>query len=90
MFVVYDEETVRRLAEDQAVAHLPAPTQASYTLFPRLGSGERERIRARLLAEGFDGALVTRLVGVDRDETYVPPHSYFLPVDPITGAQPYY
>ena len=92
VFVVYDDDTVRRLAENQAVAHLPAPTQAvaSYTLFPNLRSGERERIRARLLAEGFDGALVTRLVSVERDETYVPPHSYFLPLDPITGAQPYY
>src|SRR3569833_2363776 len=92
VIVVYDDEAVRRLAEDQAVAHLPALTQAvaSYTLFPKLGSGERERIRARLIAEGFDGARVTRLVSVERDETYVPPHSYFLPVDPITGAQPYY
>jgi len=92
VFVVYDDDTVRRLAENQAVAHLPAPTQAvaSYTLFPNLRSGERERIRARLLAEGFDGALVTRLVSVERDEIYVPPHSYFLPLDPITGAQPYY
>src|SRR3569623_676876 len=69
VFVVYDDEAVRRLAEDQAVAHLPALTQAvaSYTLFPKLGSGERERIRARLIAEGFDGALVTRLVGDQRE-----------------------
>src|SRR3569832_2279469 len=45
VFVVYDDDTVRRLAENQAVAHLPAPTQAvaSYTLIPKLRSGERER-----------------------------------------------
>src|SRR3569832_755238 len=92
VFVVFVDEAVRRRAEDQAAALLPALTQAvaSYTLFPKLGSGERERIRARLIAEGFDGALVTRLVSVERDETYVPPHSYFLPVDPISGALPYY
>src|SRR3569833_4096638 len=79
VFVVYADEAVRRLAEDQAVAHLPALTQAvaRYTLFPKMGSGERERIRARLIAEGFDDALVTRLVNNKHNKTYVPPHSYF-------------
>lgn len=92
VFVVYDDETVRRFAEDQAVAHMPPSTQAvaSYTMFPKLESSQREQIRARLLAGGFDGALVTRLVDVEHGETYVPPHSYFMPTNPITGAQPYY
>ncbi len=92
VFAVHDDAAVRRAAEDQAVAHIPVGTQAvaSYTLFEKLARGEREKIKARLIEEGFDGAMVTRLIEISKSETYVPPHTYTIPSDPRYGAVPHY
>jgi len=92
VFVVHEDVSVRRLAEDQVVAHMPAGTEAvaSYTLIEKLEEGAREQIRARLIEEGFDGALVIRLVDISTHETYVPPHTYIDPGNPNYGGVPYY
>lgn len=92
IFAVHENATVRRLAEDQVAAHIPVGTEAvaSYTLFDNVEKGMREQIRARLIEEGFDGALVMRLVDISKHETYVPPYSYITPGHPNYGGVPYY
>src|SRR3569832_2437259 len=90
--VIYDDQTLRRVAEDEAVNRMPPGTQAvaSYTLFDNPKKGDRERIRAQLAEQGFDGTLVTRLVGTKKDETYIPPQTYFIPGDPRYRSVPFY
>jgi len=92
VFVIYDDQTLRRVAEDEAVNRMPPGTQAvaSYTLFDNPKKGDRERIRAQLAEQGFDGTLVTRLVGTKKDETYIPPQTYFIPGDPRYRSVPFY
>ncbi len=92
IFAVHENTTVRRLAEDQVVAQIPAGTEAvaSYTLFETLEKRTRKQIRARLVDEGFDGALVMRLIDVSKQETYVPPQTFITPGNPSYGGVPYY
>ena len=70
VFYVDKDESVRRSVEDQVARGLPAGTQGvpGYTLFPTLDK-DIEKIRIRLNQEGFDGALVGRLVEIVRDVT---------------------
>lgn len=66
-------ETYRRVAEDQLVAMLQGKGVASYNYFPAGIPDEKENeIKQRLKQDGFDGAIVTRVVDVDKDVNYVP------------------
>jgi len=74
VFVLAKDDSVRRFAEDQMVQRLPPGTVGvpGYTLFPKINESDKEVIRDRLIATGFDGALVTRLVSADRSQIEVP------------------
>jgi len=51
---------------------------------------DKEKVRAALVKNGYDGVLVSRLVAVDKSQTYVPPQTNFVPAGPYMGARPYY
>jgi hypothetical protein len=80
VFVFADDETQRRFAEDLTARSLPRSARAvpSHTLFPK-GEIDIARIKARLSAEGFDGAYVSRLVSVDKNTHYIPPQTQVIP-----------
>jgi hypothetical protein len=84
IFVASKDDAVRRNAEDQAAASLPASTKgvASYKLFPNqsdLNPQNQENIKAVMVRDGFDGALVTRVLSKDQNNVYVPPQTYLVP-----------
>lgn len=71
------DTTLRRVAEDEFVRAVgPAHAVAGYAVIPDDEVQDKERARARLLAAGFDAAVVFRLVGVDERKTWVPPTYY--------------
>jgi len=90
VFVMVTDEGVRRFAEDQMVQKMPAGTRATagHTLFDK--PADKEEVRAALVKDGYDGALVSRLVSVDKSQTYVPPQIYFVRTGPYMGVGPYY
>lgn len=75
---------VRKFAENQGVRGFPSGVKAvaGYQLFPKLDT-DPEVVKAKLKAEGFDAALVSRVVAVDKSETYVPPTAYTVPAAPV-------
>ncbi|GAB4169350.1 MAG: hypothetical protein OHK0026_06700 [Rhodocyclaceae bacterium] len=89
VLVVEQDEAIRRYAEDEAVKSLPpaAGGVPGYRLFEK-PERDIERVKARLAREGFDGALLARLVGTDRRKTWVPPQVHVVP-GPFLGP-PYY
>lgn len=91
VFVMAKDESIRRFAEDQMVQRMPAGTTASagYALFDKT-EVDHEKVRAALVRDGYDGVLVSRLVSVDKSETYVPPQANFVPIRPLVGISPYY
>lgn len=91
VFVMSTDESVRRFAEDQMVQKMPAGTKATagHTLFDK-PEADKEKVRAALVKEGYDGVLVSRLVAVDKSETYVPPQTHFVATAPQMGISPYY
>ena len=84
IFMLSEDENMRRFAEDQAVRGFPKDTQAvpSYKLFEQ-PEKDIEKIKGRLSREGFDGALMARTVSVDRTQEYVPPQTVAVPTGPI-------
>jgi hypothetical protein len=90
VFVLAKDDSVRRFAEDQMVQRLPAGTVGvpGYTLFPKVTEGDKDAIRDRLVAAGFDGAMVTRLVSVDRSQMQVPGQTFV--ATGMVGGAPYY
>jgi hypothetical protein len=91
VFVMAKDESVRRFAEDQMVRKMPAGTKATagYTLFDT-PDGDKDKLRAALIKAGYDGVLVSRLVAVDKSQTYIPPHTHFVQTGPYVVATPYY
>jgi hypothetical protein len=75
VLVVDRSENRRRFAEDEIVRNLPAGTQAvpgHSFLGPLDANPDKDKIRDRLVSEGFDGALVARLVGIIEKESAQP------------------
>lgn len=91
VFVVSKDDTLRRFAEDQAVRNMPRGTRAvaSHTLFPE-PNADIDQLKARLAREGFDGALVARLVAHDRNKSYVPPQTHIIPMGPVIVPGAFY
>lgn len=91
VFAMVKDESIRRFAEDQMVQKIPAGTQATagYVLFDA-PNGDKDKVRAALIKAGYDGVLVSRLVAVDKSQTYVPPHTHFVRSGPFITASPYY
>lgn len=72
----------RRAYEDQfaeALSDSGADAVASYRLLPSKDRLTKEQLERVVHREGFDGVVVTRLLGVEKDTTYVPPSSYAVP-----------
>jgi hypothetical protein len=81
--------TLRRIAEDTFVKGLPKEVQGltAYSFVPEAEMGDVEKVKARLVQAGVDGAIVYRLVGVEKQTTYVPPTAY---ATPYYAGAPYY
>jgi hypothetical protein len=86
VIVVAKDEKIRRFAEDQMIKQMPKGTVsvAGYTMFDK-PEEDKDKVRDSLIKDGFDSVLVSRLVSVDKTNTYVPPQTYGGVV-----AQPYY
>jgi hypothetical protein len=73
--IMHKDESVRRAAEDALAEEMRkrgVQGVASYTLIPESELRDTERAKARLQKAGVEGAVVMRLVGKDRQTTYVP------------------
>jgi hypothetical protein len=91
VFVMAKDDSVGRFAEDQVVRQIPAGTRATagHTLFDK-PERDKEKVRAALIKAGYDGVLVSRLVAVDKSQTYIPPHTHFVQTGPYAVVNPYY
>jgi hypothetical protein len=91
VFAATKDDAVRRLAENRAVQTLPRGTVGvqSYTLFEKFDPDEA-KLRERLSKEGFDGALVSRLVSIDRNKEYIPPQTHIAQSYPGYAYLPHY
>ncbi len=74
VFVLAKEQGVREYGEDRFARRLPPGTEAepSYRFLKGEDAGKRAVIEAQLKGMGFDGALVTRLISVDRTAESTP------------------
>ncbi|ULQ51614.1 hypothetical protein [Flavihumibacter fluvii] len=84
------DETTRRLVEDQLVARTKGKGVASYSYFTdkEVTEAKASGFKDKLITEGFDGAIVMRLINVDEETNYVPGGSSFPPY--YGGFGPYY
>lgn len=91
VFVMVQDESLRRFAEDHMVQKIPPGTVATagHALFDKPG-GDKDKVRARLIEDGYDSVLVSRLVAVEKTQSYVPPQTHFIQTGPYLGAMPYY
>lgn len=79
---VAQNEANRRSFEDAFAAALAAQNVdavPSYQLLPGDERLTKASIEAAIAGRGFQGVLVTRLLGVDEETTYVPPSTYVRP-----------
>lgn len=71
--VLSKDQSVRRAAEDALVTQIKrSDAVPSYTLISDSEGKDRERVKARLREAGVDGVIVMRVIGVDKETTYVP------------------
>jgi hypothetical protein len=91
VFVMVQDENLRRFAEDHMVQKIPPGTVATagHVLFDKPG-GDKDKVRAALIEAGYDSVLVSRLVNVEKSQSYVPPQTYFIPTAPYLAPAPYY
>jgi len=76
------DDGARRLFEDtfaKALANQGTAAQASWGLLPQSEQLTEEQVRGAIEGGDFDGVLVTRVLGVDRSEEYVPPSTHTVP-----------
>jgi hypothetical protein len=67
------DETSRRKAEDQMKGYLQGKGIVSYNyLDQRIGQQDESQIIDKIRADNFDGAIVMRLIDVDKEVNYVP------------------
>jgi len=72
----------RRTYEDRfakALRDNGADAVASYTLLPTDDRLTREELEGTVQRDGFDGVIVTQLLEVAKETTYVPPSSHVVP-----------
>jgi len=74
-------EGQRRTVETALVRNIPKGV-ASYRVLGNIDVKDSAQARAKVASEGFDGAVIVRLVGTDRQTTYTPGSAYW-------GAAPY-
>ena len=67
------DETNRRKVEDKMVEYLEGKGVVSYNyLDSKTSRTNEEAIRAKIKADGFDGAVTMRLLNVDQEKNYIP------------------
>ena len=79
---VGEDDGGRRLFEDtfaKSLSERGAAAQASWGLLPQSTRLTEEQIRSAIEGGSFDGVLITRLLGVDQSQQYVPPSTYTVP-----------
>jgi hypothetical protein len=88
VIVLTKDENMRSFAESQMIQNLPKGTVAvaGHTMFKN-PEEDKEVVRAKLIQDGFDSVLVSRLISVDKTQTYVPPQTY---ASPNYGYSNYY
>jgi hypothetical protein len=69
---------IRRTVEDRLAERIKNAVPA-YKVIPDAELTDVDKAKARVQQEGFDGAVVVRLVGVDKEHTYVPGAAYAVP-----------
>jgi hypothetical protein len=90
---IAQEEANRRSFEDSFAAALAlqnVEAVASYELLPGHERLSRASIENAISGRGFQGVLVTRLLNVDEQTTYVPPSTYVRPGYYGRGMYGYY
>jgi hypothetical protein len=88
IIVVNKDDLTRRMVEDETARSLAGGrTQVvpSYTVLEKLEK-DQAAIKNKLLAQGFDGALVGRLAALVEDKTYRPPATYVAFGGPYMGG----
>jgi hypothetical protein len=79
--VLSQDPSVRRTAEDALAARITrSEAVTSYSLLSASDAKDIERVKARLREAGVDGVVVMRMMGVDKETTWVPgsfPNSYY-------------
>lgn len=80
----------RRSVEDRIVSQINNGV-ASYTILTEEDLRDRDRAKAKVKAEGFDGAILTRVASVEKEQQYVPGTVYATPgpYSPMWGAYSY-
>jgi hypothetical protein len=76
------DDSTRRLFEDTfatAIASEGAAAQASWGHLPQSEQLSKEEIRAAIEGGDFDGVLITRVLGVNQSQEYVPPSTHTVP-----------
>ena len=81
VLVVYmsSDNGVRRTAEDELARQIRNAVP-SYSVLPEALLRDAEGAKAWVTREGYDGAVVMRLVAIDNETTYVPGSAYSVPV----------
>lgn len=69
---------LRRIVEDEMARDIPNSTPA-YTVFRDEEPRDVARAKARVKELGFDSSVVMRVVGVEHQQSYVPPAMYTVP-----------
>jgi hypothetical protein len=77
VFIAKDP-SMRRSAEDELARKLKNVVP-SYSSLPDSVAGDRNKARAWIQQEGFDGVVIMRPVKVDKETTYVPGSTYVAP-----------
>jgi hypothetical protein len=90
IIVVHKDDLTRRRVEDEIARTLMGGTTQvvpSYTVLEKLEK-DQVAIKNKILAQGFDGALVGRVAAIVKDETYRPPATYVAFGGPYLGGGP--
>ncbi len=72
------DQSTRRSLESHLVSRIPNST-ASYEVLTEEETRDQARAKAKVVAAGFDGAVIVRFVGKDTQTTYVPGTTWYGP-----------
>ena len=74
----HSDAELRMRLERSMAAEIPNPVPA-HAIFSDAEVRDTEAVKGRVRAEGFDSAVIMRIVGVDREVSYVPGRLYAVP-----------
>ena len=91
IIVVHKDDLTRRRVEDEIARTLIGGTTQvvpSYNTVLEKLEMDHTAVKHKLVAQGFDGALVARVAAIVKDETYRPPATYVAFGGPYIGGGP--